>query len=94
MAFSSTVAFKSVFGNTRVTCLSMVADSGNGDTSATGVAGIGYAFAAQLTPISMATGAPIVKINKLNAGTTSAGQVSISACATGDVFYLTIYGRS
>lgn len=94
MAFSSTVAFKSVFGNARVVCLSMVADGANGDTSTSGVAGIGYAFAAHLSPVSMTTGAPIVKINKLNAGTSSAGNVSISACASGDVFYLTIYGRS
>jgi hypothetical protein len=94
MAFSSTVAYKSVFGNTRVVCLSMVADSANGDTVASGVAGIGYAFSAHLSPISMATAAPIVKINKGNAGTSINGNVSISACATGDVFYLTIYGRS
>ena len=94
MAFSSTVALKSVFGNARVTILSMVADSANGDTSASGVAGIGYAFSAHISPISMATASPGVKINVKNAGTASAGNVSISACATGDVFYLTVYGRS
>lgn len=94
MAFSSTVAFKNVAGNTRIVCLSMVADSANGDTTTSGTAGIGYCFAAQISPVSMATGAPIIKINKNNAGSASNGNVSVSACATGDVFYLTIYGRS
>ncbi len=94
MAFSSTVALKSVWGNARVVVLSMVADSANGDTTASGVAGIGYAFAAYISPISMSTAAPKVKINVGNSATSIAGAVSVSACASGDVFYLTVIGRS
>lgn len=94
MAFSSTVAWKSVLGNMRAVCISMVADSGNGDTSASGIGGgITTVYSAILSPISMATAAPKVKIGINNAGTANVGGVSVSACATGDVFYLTVFGR-
>lgn len=93
MAFSSTVALKSVFGNARVVVLSMVADSGSGDTSAQGT-GLGYVFAATVGPVSMATSSPKTKINVLQAGTSAAGQCTVSGISNGDVFYLTLYGRS
>lgn len=91
MAYSSTVAYKGVMGNARVAVLSCVADAASGNVSG---GGIGYLFAAMLSPISMSTAAPRVKVNVLEAGTAAAGSVGISGAVSGDVFYLTLYGRS
>lgn len=95
MAYSNTVALKSVFGNARVAILSCVADAASGNVSGGGVA---YLFAATLSPISMSTANsiyyPRVKINVLEAGTAANGSVGLSGLTSGDVFYLTLYGRS
>jgi hypothetical protein len=91
MAYSSTVNLKSVFGNARMAVLSCVADAASGNVSG---GGLGYLFAAALTPVSMATAAPRVKLNSLEAGTAAVGSVGLSGLVSGDVFYLTLYGRS
>ena len=91
MAYSSTVAYKGVMGNARVAVLSCVADAASGNVSG---GGIGYLFVAMLSPISMSTAAPRVKVNVLEAGAAAAGSVGISGAVSGDVFYLTLYGRS
>lgn len=92
MAYSSTVALKSVFGNARVVVLSCTADGVSGAVQAPG---IGYAFSAHLSPVSMTsfTG-PVVKVNLSAASATANGSVFVSNITSGDAFYLTVFGRS
>lgn len=91
MAYSSTVAYKGVMGNARVAILSCVADAASGNVSG---GGIGYLFAATFDPISCNSAGFRMKVNSLEAGTSAAGSVGFSGCTSGDVFYVTMYGRS
>jgi hypothetical protein len=91
-AYTNSIAVKSVFGNIRVAVLSCTATANSGYIIAPG---IGCLFAACLSPISMNSGAPKLKINLADDLTTTAnGKVAISGCTSGDVFYVTMYGRS
>jgi hypothetical protein len=80
MAFTVS-ANKSVFGNKLVHICTVTADAASG-TVPTGMTAVeGWT----LGPLSMATSA--IKI------AASAGTVTISNAASGDAFYLTIFGR-
>lgn len=79
----------SVFGNKRVSVLSCSVDSASGNID-TGLSVVdGYAMA----PISMATAAIIMKRNVGSNSTAIPGLINIGAAASGDVFFLTVFGR-
>lgn len=78
-------------GNVRMAVLSCVADAASGNVSG---GGVGYIFSAQVDPISMVTASPRVKANVLEAGTAAVGSVGLSGLTSGDVFYITLFGKS
>lgn len=95
MAYSATVNYKGVVGNVRMVILSCVADGATGDISG---GGIGFLYAAQISPVSMTTANSVayvrVKINALSAGTAAVGSVGFSGLVSGDAFFVTMFGRS
>jgi len=91
MAYTATLTKKTVFGDERVQQYIVTADAASG-TVATG---LGNLSQIHWSAKSIATGAtPIrVRMNANAAGTASLGTVGVSGCASGDEFYLTVYGR-
>ena len=89
MAFTGTVAKKTVFGDTRVHFMTVLADAATGSV-ATGLDIVDHVDAA---PKSLTTGAIKLAINALPEGTSSAGTVAVTGMASGDEFFLTVYGR-
>ena len=87
MAFSFTVLKQTVFGDERVTHGVVTAD-GTAGYVATGLQNI---VAMSHAPKSMTTGVKYT-INKLDAGTASAGSLAVTGCTSGDEFYVTLYG--
>ena len=88
---TNTVAYKGVFGNTRVAIFNVTGAVASGSVSG---GGVGYVFAATVSPVSMATAALNVQVNSLEAGTAAAGSVGIKGMTAGDNFFLTVYGRA
>lgn len=79
----------SVMGNKRVSLLSCSVDSASGNID-TGLSVVDHV---QLCPISMATAAIIIKKNIGSGATSRPGMININGAASGDVFYLCVYGR-
>lgn len=79
----------SAFGNKRVAMLSCSVDSASGNVDT----GLGVVDHVAICPISMATSAIIIKKNIGSGATSRPGVININAAASGDVFYLTVYGR-
>ena len=71
----------SVFGNQRVVICNVSADAASGSFAP----GVGVIDGYSLSPISMATAAPLIKI--------SGSSIVVSNAANGDNFYLVVYGR-
>ena len=71
----------SVFGNKRVVICNVTADAASGIITP----GLGVIDGYSMSPISMATAAPLIKI--------STTTVVVSAAASGDNFFLVIYGK-
>ena len=71
----------SAFGNKRVVICNVSADAASGSI----VPGLGVIDGYSLSPISMATGAPLIKI--------STSSVVVSNATSGDNFFLIVYGR-
>jgi hypothetical protein len=72
---------KTVFGNLRVHVCNVTADAASG-TIPTGLTTIvGYSIA----PVSRATAAPLMK--------SSGGTITVSNAASGDNFFVTVFGR-
>lgn len=89
MAYSKVSKFKSVFGNKRVEGYLVTADAASGAVDT----GLSVVEVAHVSPVSMATAAIKAKAN-LNSGATALnGSVMFSAAASGDDFYLVVYGR-
>ena len=89
MAFTITSVAKTVFGNKRVVDFRVTADAA---TQAIDT-GLGFVESAIFTPESMTTAAGKMRLNQLAAGTASAGYIAISGVASGDVFYLKVFGQ-
>lgn len=89
MAFTVGINEKTVLGNKRVHLISCSVDSasGNVDTGLSVIDHVGMA------PISMATAAIVLKKNIGSGATARNGILNINGAATGDVFFLTVYGR-
>jgi hypothetical protein len=89
MAFTSTVQFKTVYGNQRIHSFLVTADN----TSGTVVTGFESVFGiVGYTPVSLTTGIRIKK-NTLTSGTAAAGTIAITGCTSGDVFELVVAGK-
>lgn len=76
-------------GNKKVALLSCSVDSASGNIS-TGLQTVEHV---SLCPISMATTAILLKANVGSGATARAGFININGAVSGDVFYLTVYGR-
>lgn len=79
---------KTVFGDLRVSIMSMTMDaaSGNIDT------GLSKVFGFSLGIVSAATAAMDMKMNIGSGATSRPGFINVDAAATGDVFIVTVYG--
>jgi hypothetical protein len=80
MAYTTTLT-KSVFGNKSVALCNVTADAASG-TIVTGLSVIEHWT---VGPQSMATSSPKIAA--------SGGTITVSNAASGDLFYLTVYGR-
>jgi hypothetical protein len=89
MAFTVSMLAKTVFGDERVQHYKVTADAASGTVDT----GLGVLTNLHWSPASCATGAFVVRMNANAAGTASNGTVGVSCAASGDGFYLTVYGR-
>ena len=89
MAFTINTVKKSVTGDLRMHILSCTADAATQNIET----GLDRVYAAQMTPISMATAqSHSFYKNSLSAGTAAAGFVSITGVASGDEFEVVCWG--
>lgn len=79
----------SVYGNKRVALLSCSVDSASGNVDT----GLSVVDGFSLAPISMATSAILMKKNVGSGATSRPGIINIGAAASGDVFFLTVFGK-
>ena len=89
MAFTVGVNKKVNVGDQRVHQISCSVDSASGNI----VTGLKSVEHVAICPISMATAAIIMKKNIGSGATSVPGTININGAATGDVFFLTVYGR-
>lgn len=89
MAYTATVVRKTVFGNERVVIFDVTADAQSGVVDA-GMYVDGFAVG----PISMATVSLVKFRPNINAASAASnGNIMISGAASGDRFFLTVYGH-
>lgn len=89
MAFTVSVNHKMNIGNKRVHLISCSVDSPSGNIST----GLNVVDHVAICPISMTTAAIVLKKNVGSNSTAINGTINLNAGATGDVFFLTVYGR-
>jgi len=89
MAYSNSLLERTTQGNLAVQIYSCVADAATG----TIVTGFNQVVAMSYVPKSMSTGASKFKMNLGVSGTAIAGTIAVTGAASGDEFYLTVYGR-
>ncbi len=89
MAYTLTQYAKTVHGNQNVWMGKITADA----ASATVSFGFATLTQVQWSPASSTTAISKFYINATAAGTASAGDLGIKAIASGDEFYVTVYGR-
>lgn len=78
-----------VFGNKKVVLLSCSIDSASGNIDT----GLSVVDCFSVSPISMATAAPLMKRNVGSGATSRPGIININAAASGDVFHVVAFGR-
>lgn len=88
MAYTGTIQKKDVFGATRAHMINVTADAASGAVDT----GLSVIYGHSLGPISMATSAIIVRYNKNSGATAVGGSLAFSAAASGDNFFVTVYG--
>ncbi len=88
MAFTL-VRTPTVFGNMAAEIIKVTADAStqNVQTRLGTVVGMSYG------PVSMNSSNIHIAVNSGAGGTALAGVIGISGCTSGDLFYLTVYGR-
>lgn len=89
MAYTVTKAQQTVFGDQRVWQGTITADAATGVVSF----GLSALHHVQATAKSAASSSHHFAINVLAAGTASVGDLAITGVASGDVFYVSVYGR-
>jgi hypothetical protein len=89
MAFTVAKIKESVVGDMRFQILSCTADAATQviDT------GLDYIYGASFAPQSMASSPWSIRVNESAAGTSTVGSIGVTGVASGDVFYLTVWGR-
>jgi hypothetical protein len=90
MAFTATLRKNAIAGNQRVCEYLVTADAASGMVATP----LGYVESLAIGPVSMGTAAGKFKANLNDSSATANGTVFISSIANGDVFFLTVYGRS
>jgi hypothetical protein len=89
MAYTVSLVVNSVFGNKRVAGYRIAADA----ASATVQTPLNNIELIQHAPVSMTTSAIRFEANEASAGTATAGMLHIENATSGDVFYVTVYGK-
>ncbi len=89
MAFTVTKVFATVHGNQRVEGYEVTADAASGVMAT----GLGYINGVAVAPVSAATAGGKFKRNLDASSATANGSVFVSSVASGDVFFVTIFGR-
>ena len=89
MAFTVTTMNKSVFGDMRVHNLIITADGTSDEMDS----GLDYIYVAHMSAKSAASAPNKIQANVLTAATASNGYYSITGVASGDDFYVTLFGR-
>jgi hypothetical protein len=89
MAFTAVGAVKTVHGNQNVWQGTVTADAVSGSVSF----GFGILEHVIVSAKSATTGNLIVRLNQLAGGTAAAGSIGISQVASGDEWFVTVYGR-
>lgn len=87
MAFTLSVAEKTVFGNLQVQLGTVTADGTAGSVQTS----LGRIRHVSVTPKSVTTGWKVA-INAGESGTSTAGKLAITGCTSGDEFFVTVYG--
>lgn len=91
MAYTVTTIRKTVHGNERVAHFQVAADANSGAVSDTGM---GFADCVAFSPVSMSSASePKFKVNLNASAATANGTIFVSGVTSGDVFFLTVYGR-
>jgi hypothetical protein len=89
MAFTATKLKGSVHGDQRVEQYLVAADAASGSVAT----GLKYVDCVTFAPKSMATAGGKIKANLNDASATANGTVFVSSVASGDDFYLVVFGR-
>ncbi len=89
MAFSFSKSVSTVFGNQRAIGGVVTADAASGVVSF----GLSTITHVEWAPKSCTTSGFRVRQNAVAGGTASQGDIGVSGCASGDEFYVTVYGR-
>jgi hypothetical protein len=89
MAYTATKLKGSVHGDQRVEQYLVAADAASGSVST----GLKYVDCVTFAPKSCATAGFKIKANLSDAGAASNGSVMVSSAASGDDFYLVVFGR-
>ncbi len=76
-------------GNKRVALISCSVDSASGNV----VTGLKVVDHVSFAPVSMASAAIVLKRNVGSGATSVPGVINVNGAASGDVFFLTCYGR-
>jgi hypothetical protein len=89
MAFTVAKIHEGVNGNSRFQVLSCTADAA---TQAIDT-GLDYIYGIAFAPQSMASSPWSLRANEGVAGTSTNGTIGVTGVASGDVFYITVWGR-
>lgn len=92
MAFTVTVVNRQSVGAKEALTLEVTADGAEANIAAA-TTGMKYLDYFHMGVKSAATGFFHVGLNANSSGTASNGAVGLSGCASGDQFYITVYGR-
>ncbi len=89
MAYTATLDKRTVHGDEVCHHYTIVADAASGSVGT----GLGFINQVQFTPSSLTTMGVHVRKNAFGAATASVGTVGFEGFVSGDVGYLTVYGR-
>lgn len=89
MTIDANLDRKDIHGSTRVNHYSCTADAADQEINT----GFGFVDGVAYAPISMTTARVFIRKNQLSSGTAAAGYIAVTGIASGDVFYLTVWGH-
>ncbi len=89
MAIDADIIHSDVHGSSRVIMYSCTADGADQELAT----GMDFIYNVAFAPKSMASSPWSLERNQLSSGTASVGNLSITGVASGDEFYVTVWGR-